>query len=217
MTEQTRKGVVQLDATSTREVENDVLELTFTITKDGKDSAEVQEFLKEKVKAALEVIVPHKKPDEVGVETTGMSIQPRYGKKGELVGYWGTASIMVCGTDTATISKIGGNVTSMPIAGVSQSISRKLRESMEQSLIEEAIANFNSKAEQVTKLFNYGAYEIETVRLQVYEDGGGGYRPKGGARAVMASASLEAAPIATESGKGTITGTVNGSIIMRKE
>ena len=214
MDQQQRKGVVQIDATATRDVENDVLELTFTVTKDGKESGEVQEYLKEKVKAALAVITPHKKPGEVEVETTGLAIQPRYGKKSELIGYWGSATLVVRGTDTSTISKIGGEVVSMPIANVSQAVSRKLRESMEAALIEEAIRNFNAKATQISTLFGYTGYDIETVHVSVNE--GGGYRPKGGRAMMLSAAAAMPESVQTEVGKSALMGTVQGSILLTR-
>lgn len=213
MSEVTRKGVVAIDATATRDVENDVLELTFTVTKQAADSADVQEFLKEQVKLALAIITPLKKKDEVEVETTGLSISPRYGKKSELVGYWGSATLVVRGTDTATISKIGGEVTSMPIADISQTVSRKLRESMETELIAEAIGNFTAKAKQITQLFGYNDYEIEAVNVSVSDDNG--YRPKGGSRMMALSVSAAPEAVQSEAGKSALVGNVRGSILLK--
>ena len=193
----TRKGVVSINATATRDVENDVLVLTFTVSTDGKESQEVQEYLKERVKLALAVITPRKKKEEVEVETTGLQISPRYGKKSELTGYWGSATIVVRGTDTTAISKIGGEVISMPIADVSQAVSRKLRESMEAELVKEAIENFSAKAKQITQLFGYSEYEIELVQVSVNENNGS--YPRARAQMVMASVGA-AAPIQTEAG-----------------
>lgn len=163
------KNVVTLDGRAICDVEYDVLALTFTEQVTGEDSHLVQEVLTDTLRAALKLITPYKKKDEVEVETTGLHITPQYADstKDDLLGYTGTVSLIVKGTDTSTISKIGGSITSMPIASVAQSVSRKLRASKETELIAEAAANFKLKAEQISHLFGFDSYKIESISITV--------------------------------------------------
>lgn len=205
---------INLQAQAIRELQNDVLTIEFTATESGVDPAVVQEELQKKLADALTVIRPLLKKDEVETETGSLSIYPRYNKKNEISGYQGQVSLTVKGTDTATISGLASKITTMVVSGTSNSLSRKLRKSVEKELVNEAIASFCEQARQAVNAFGYAGYEIGNVDIQVARDRGY-YGSSLRSMRPMAGAALEATPLEVEGGKAEVNAQVTGSVIIK--
>lgn len=210
----TDKQTINLDGVSTRELANDVVSITFTATTEGKVAEAVQVELREAVRAALEQIRPFVKDEEVEVTTDSFKVQARYSGAGKMNGYMGFASVTIKGTDTATIAKLATDVKTMVVFGSGNSVSRKAKLAVEAELMEEAIADFRSKADAITKAFGYKSWEVSSVNVSVSGDrnyGGGKVMALGSAGLESASASME-----IESGKSTMSGQVRGTISLSR-
>lgn len=208
MTEQ----VISIDASSERDLANDVVSITLQATKTGATASEVQTVLREDVKAALEQVRPLLKGEEVEVTTDSFEVQPTYTKANKPNGYLGTATITVKGTDTATIAQLASDIKTMAVSKSKNSISRKLRLSVEAELMKEAITEFRTKADDVAEAFGFKYWTLGSVRASVNVS-----RPSyGGGGKVFAMAAAESAPMEIESGKSTMIGSVSGSIILSK-
>lgn len=205
-----KMGIVNLSTIANREVENDVISITFSVTKEGTDSNIVQEELKTALETAL-VFVRPVVSSEVEVETGAFHVGPRYDAKNKPNGYTGYTSLIVKGTDTKSISQLSSMMTTMTIAGVGHELSQKKRESLEDELIAEAVNTFHEKAENAAHLFYADTYDVKEVTISVQRSLGGVAQ---GARLVGAALS---SPLPIESGKSTVGVTVNGSIRLRDE
>lgn len=207
---------INLQAQAVRELQNDVLTIEFTATESGVDPAVVQEELRKKLADALTVIRPLLKKDEVETETGSLSIYPRYNKKNEISGYQGQVLLTVKGTDTASISGLASKITTMVVSGTSNSLSRKLRKSVEKELVNEAIAAFCEQAQQAVSAFGYAVngYEIGNVDIQVAQDRSY-YGSSLRSMRPMAGAALEATPLEVEGGKAEVNVRVTGSVIIK--
>jgi len=210
-------SIVNISTTATRDVTNDVLAITLIASASGVDANEVQRDLRKDVNDALLLVAPLKKDDEVEVSTDYFNVQPRYdNKRVKVVGYIGQAAITIKGTDTTTISKLAVQIKSMVISGTANSVSRKLRESLESELIAEAIANFTAKADTVTKLFGHTSWSVGGLNVQAQDDHRYG-RVAAGSSYKMMALSAAAAPEEVqdvESGKSSVTASVSGSIVL---
>ena len=74
-------NVLQLQASGTVEVQQDLLVLTLAAVKDGKDAESVQTQLKQALDAALQAVRPSAAAQKMEVRTGAFSLSPRYGDK----------------------------------------------------------------------------------------------------------------------------------------
>lgn len=210
------KNVIALSAVVTREVDQDEIAITFETIQSGPDSSQVQQnlntFLSEALAAARTAFDDN---EDVRVETGAFSVSPKYGKKGAIDGYEGTAELIVKGTDTSSIAKFAGELRVMRVADIGHSVSRKTRISLEGEMATAAIAEFRARATQYTKDFGLKSFSLINANVNVnlqQQHRGGGAR----VMAFAASASMnESAPVAVSAGKEILTAQVSGSIQLK--
>lgn len=206
-------GVLNLNATATREVAQDWMTLVLSVNKEGNDAVAVQNQLKQAVDAALTEARKLARPGQVELQTGAFSIYPRYGSKGTMTGWQGSTELLIQGRDMAAIGQLTGKVSSMTIARIGYSLSREAREKLESEITAQAIERFRTMAAEQAKLFGYAGYTLREVSVSA-DHGGGGPVPMVRASMAMAKmADAEALPV--EPGKGTISATVSGSIQLK--
>ena len=202
-------NVISLQAQADREVEQDMISITFSTTQAGPSSAIVQEALVLFTTEALEIARACRKGSQVRVETGGMSVQPAYDKKGGISGYQGRSSIIVSGTDTKTISELTGKIKSMSVADIDFSISPALTKRVLKKLTLEAIAAFQEKALEVATAFSATSFKLINANVS----SGTGHRNRNVRAAAMAFSTASAsASMEVEGGKELLQASVNGSI-----
>eukprot|EP01137_Pigoraptor_chileana_P030419 Opistho-2@16944 len=81
------QNVLQLSATSTVEVQQDLLAMSLTTTRDGSDANAVQAQLKAALEAALAEAKKSAQPGQLDVRTGNFGLYPRYAKDGKLNGW----------------------------------------------------------------------------------------------------------------------------------
>ncbi len=205
------EGVLNLSANASVEVAKDLLSVTLSATREGTDAASVQGALKQAIDAALTEARKSAKPGQVEVQTANFSLYPRYGDKGRMIGWQGSAEIVVEGRDMATIAALTGRLTTVTISRVGYGLSREAREKVEGEVTAQAIARYRAKAGDMVRQFGYGSYTIREVNVGTNEP-----PPMGGMPLMRAQASFakdEALPV--EPGKATVTATVSGSVQMK--
>lgn len=207
------QGVLNLTANASIEVAKDTMSIAFTVSRDGSDAAAVQAQLKQALDAALAEARKVARPGQVEVQTGMFSMSPRYGVKGGLAGWQGTAELLVEGRDMPAIAQLAGRVTTMTIGRVGYTISRELREKVEQEAAARAIASFRAKAAATTKQFGYADYTIREVSVSTNDPGPIVYAAAMRPAMAMAKVADEALPV--EAGQGTVTASVGGSIQMK--
>ncbi len=224
-------NVVSLSASASVDLPKDWLTVVFATTKAGADAAAVQAQLKQALDAALIEAKQLSKPGEVEVQTGAFSLSPRYAppvlvhapsgspSSGSVaqrpatptvIGWQGSAELIVEGRDTQAISKLTSRIQSLSISRVGFSLSRQAREKVEADVTAQAIDRFRSHASAVTQQFGFAGYTVREVNVMT--DGPVG-RPMPMMR-MQASAMMSDAALPVEAGNQTVTASVNGSVQM---
>lgn len=209
--------MLNLSASATQEVQQDVINIRFSASKEGADAATVKQALQQALDAALVEARKVVKPNAVDVQTGNFSIYPRYTSKNGtsvLNGWMGSAEMLVQGRDITTISQLSGRISSMNISSVNFSLSRQAREKQETEVIAEAVARFKARAQDFTQQFGFRAYQIGVVNVNTEEAGPVRVQPMlmRAAAAPAASSLNDALPV--EPGRSTVSVSVNGSVQM---
>ncbi|MBL0731183.1 SIMPL domain-containing protein [Piscinibacter sp. HJYY11] len=206
------QNVVGLSASSSIQVNNDVLSVTLSTTRDGAEAGVVQSQLKQALDAALAEAKKSAKPGQIELRTGNFSLFPRYSNKGVITGWQGTAELSIEGRDIPGIAQLTGRITTMTIARVGTSLSREQREKVEGEATAEAVARYKAKAAESARLFGFTGYTLREVQVSSNEPPMYAAAPMMRAKA-MSDAS-ESLPV--ELGKGTVTVTVNGTVQLTK-
>ena len=204
------QNVLQLSATGTVEATQDLISMTLSTAREGKDPAAIQAQLKAAVEAALAEARRVAEPGQVQVRTGGFSVAPRYTNTGR-DGWQGSAEVILEGRDFARIAQLAGRIATMTVANVGFSLSREQRAKVESEAQLIAIDRFKAKAAELARGFGFGGYALREVSVSSSEPGWPQPRPMAMASAMRA----EAAPVPVEAGKANVTVTVSGSVQLR--
>lgn len=204
------KNVVQLSASAYREAVQDWLTVVLVTRQQAADPGTVQNQLKAVLEKALSHAASQTKHGALEVSTGGFSVQPRYGREGQILGWQGSAELLLQGRDLGRVSTLAGQVPGMSVSQMSFSLSREASRRLENDIRQEAIANFRHSAQEVAQGFGFRAYELRDVSVQL----GGGEQPMFRQRAMLADAgaAMSAAPVPVEPGKSLVQVTVSGSV-----
>jgi predicted secreted protein len=204
------QDVLNLSASGTVEVAQDLVTLTLSTTKMGRDASLVQSQLKSALDAALADARKAADPGQMDVRTGGFSIGPRYTNTGP-DGWQGTAELVLEGRDLARIAQVAGRIATMTVAGVHFGLSREARVRVESDAQKIAIDRFRAKAAELARGFGFGGYALREVTVTSAENAPG---PRMYAMAASASRA-EAQPVPLEAGKQAVTITVSGSVQLK--
>jgi predicted secreted protein len=208
-----QRNVVSLSATASQDINQDLLAVTLNVTREGSQAAEVQGQLKQVLEAALAEARKSAVPQGMDVRTGAFSMYPRYNNQGRVNGWQGSAQLVLEGTDMARIAQVAGKLTALNVMGVEYGLSRATRESSESALLAQAVARYRAKAQDVAKAFGMGSFALGEVSVQSGEPGFES-RPVPMLKAMRADA-VDAAPLPGATGKGTVSVTVSGSVILQ--
>ena len=142
-------NVVQLSADGAVEVQQDMLRITLSTTKQGSEAQDVQRQLKQAIDSALQVAKAQAQPKAMEVQTGQFSLYPSHSPNNRIAGWQGSAEVILSGTDIARISAVAGKIQSLTISNVAFDISPELRRSTEIEAQSKAIAAFRKKAEEI--------------------------------------------------------------------
>lgn len=214
------RNVVALSASATVEVTRDWLTVVFSTTREGPDAASVQSQLRQAVDLALAEARKVARTGQLEVQTGTFSLYPRHAvpdprspaAQPAIVGWLGSAELVVQGRDMAAISQLTGRVTSLSIARVGQTLSREAREKVEGEVAAQAIARFRARADAVARQFGFTGYSLREVAV-ASDDGGPRPQPMMAMKASRAAGD-ESLPV--EVGKAEVTATVSGSVQLER-
>ncbi len=206
------QNVVQLQASGTVEVQQDLLVLTLGTVKEGKDAATVQTQLKQALDAALAQTRELAEAQKMDVRTGAFSLSPRYGEKQQITGWQGRAEIVLEGRDFPRITGTAAKVSTMTISRIAFDLSREQRAAVEQDAQKSAIAQFKRRAEQLSKEFGFTGYSLREVSVDSSSSAPG---PVPRMEAMKSSFSSSDSPVPVEAGKAEVTVTVSGSVQMK--
>jgi len=206
------QNVLQLSATGTVEVQQDLLSLNLTASRDGADANAVQGQLKMALDAALTEARRTALPGQLDVRTGNFALYPRYSQGGRFSAWQGTAELVLEGRDFARITQAAGRIQSMTLGGVSFGLSREQRARVEADAQSMAIDRFKAKAAELARGFGFSGYSLREVSVQTNDQGFP--RPVRMMTAEAKSAQADMA-VPVEAGKSTVVVTVSGTVQLR--
>ena len=203
------QNIVQLSANAAVEVQQDILTINMSSTREAVDANIVQAQLKTALDTALVEAKKSAASGQLDVRTGNFSLYPRYSKDGKINGWQGTTELVLEGRDFAKISAAAGKIQTLTIANVAFSLSREQRAKVETEAQRIAIDRFRVKAADIAKNFGMNSYSLREVAVNA-DDQGYVPRPRVASMSMKMSSSDEAVPV--EAGKSTVTVTVSGSV-----
>lgn len=206
------QNVLQLQASGTVEVQQDLLQMNLTTTREGSDPALVQSQLKSALDAALAEARKSAQPGQLDVRTGNFALYPRHNRDGRISGWQGTAELVLEGRDFTRITQAAGRITSMTLGGVSFGLSREQRAKVEGDAQAQAIERFKAKAAELARGFGFGGYTLREVSVNASEPG---FMPRMRMAAQEAKVASADAAVSVEPGKSAVTVTVSGSVQLR--
>ena len=205
------QNVLQLSATGTVEVQQDLLALTLTTTREGPDAATVQNQLKAALDAALVEAKKAALPGQLDVRTGNFSLYPRYSRDQKISGWSGTAELVMEGRDFPRITSTAGKIQTMTMGGVGFGLSREQRARVEGEAQALAIERFKAKATELARGFGFSGYTLREVAVNSNDQG----YPRPRMMAMEMKAAQADAPVPVEAGKSSVVVTVSGSVQLR--
>lgn len=207
------QNVLQLSASGSVEVQQDLLVLTLGTSRDGKEAGAVQSQLRQALETALQEARRSAEPGKMDVRTGQFSLYPRHGKNGEITGWQGRAELVLHGRDFARITATAARIQGMPIAQVGFGLSRSESERAEREAQSQAIEAFKVRAATLTQAFGFAGYTLREVSVSSQ-----GQMPVPRPRMMAMEAKMAPmadSPLPVEAGKSTVEVTVSGSVQMR--
>ncbi|HEX2544261.1 MAG TPA: SIMPL domain-containing protein [Ramlibacter sp.] len=206
------QNVLQLQATGTVEVQQDLLQMNLSTTREGSDPGAVQAQLKTALDAALAEARKSAQPGQLDVRTGNFALYPRHNREGRISGWQGTAELVLDGRDFSRISQTAARITTMTLAGVSFGLSREQRAKVEGEAQAQAIERFKAKAAELARNFGFAGYTLREVAVNANEPG---FMPRMRMAAQEGRLASAEAAVPVEPGKSSVVVTVSGSVQLR--
>ena len=206
------QNVATLSASGSVEVQQDLLSISMTTSRDGSDAGVVQTQLKQALDTALVQARQTAAAGQMEVRTGNFSLYPRYGKDGKINGWQGSTELVLEGKDFARITAAAGKIQTLTMGNVSFALSREQRAKVEADAQTLAIERFKLKAGEVAKGFGFSSYTLRDVSINANDQG---YTPRPRMLAMSAKSEASDSPIPVEAGKSTVLVNVTGSVQMK--
>ena len=207
-----RHNVVQLSAQGAVEVQQDLLSISLSTSRDGSDAGAVQYQLRTALDAALAEAKKAVQPGQLEVRTGNFNLSPRYGRDGKPMGWQGSAELILEGRDFAAIAGLAGRIQTLTVSGVSFGLSREQRGKVEAEAQGIAIERFKTRATEIARSFGFTSYTLREVNVAANDQG---FAPRPRMMAMDARAGVADAPLPVEAGKTTVLVTVSGSVQLK--
>jgi predicted secreted protein len=204
------QNVAQLSASGSVEVQQDLLSILMSTTRDGTDAAAVQSQLKAALDAALLEAKKTAQPGLMDVRTGNFSLYPRYNKDGKISGWQGRTELVLEGKDFPRITATAGKIQTLTLGNVGFALSREQRAQVEGQAQAQAIESFKAKAAEISRSFGFSSYTLREVAINANDQGP--IRPR---MMAMEAKSADSSPIPVEAGKSTVLVNVSGSVQMK--
>ncbi|NOX76725.1 MAG: SIMPL domain-containing protein [Gammaproteobacteria bacterium] len=202
--EDTHYDRISLLATASDSVDNDILETTLSVYREGNNPS----VLSEEVNSAIQWAVGEaKKISGVTVQTMGYRTYPVYQQQ-RLSAWRVRQSLRLESKDTAALSQLIGQLQErLAVEQVRYRISAQRRNAVEESLIAEAITLFEQRAKLVAKQMGRRRYRV--VQMNINTSGAPMQRM---ARAEISMMTDVRTPPKFEAGAQTVMVSINGTI-----
>lgn len=195
---------ISLLATVVDEVDNDILEATLSVYREGSNPSLLSEEVNSTIQWAIDEA---KKVSGVTVQTLGYQASPVYQQQ-RLSAWRVRQSLRLESRDIARLSQLIGQLQErLAVGRVGYRISAQRRNAVEESLIAEAIGRFQQRAELVAKQMGRSRYRV--VQMSI-DTGGAPTQPM--MRAEMSAMADARISPGFEVGTQTVRVSVHGTI-----
>jgi predicted secreted protein len=206
------QNVLQLQASGTVEVQQDLLMVTLTTSREGPDAAVVQSQLRTALDAALAETRRTAQPGQLDLRTGNFALYPRQSRDGKISGWTGTAELVLEGRDFPRITQAAARVQTMTYGGISFGLSREQRAKVEVEAQGQAIERFKAKAAELARGFGFAGYTLREVAVNANEPG---FIPRPRMMAMEAKGVAADSSVPVEAGKASVVVTVSGSVQLK--
>jgi predicted secreted protein len=204
--------ILNISATERREVDQDLLVANLQVTAENAQPGTVQNEINETMAKAVEAA---KKVETVKVNTGSYNVYERTDPRSKERQWYGQQTLTLKSKEADDLLELTGALQEMGLKmeGLNYMLSPETAVQVQDSLLEDAIAQLQVRADRVATAMGKGSAEIRELNTQSempYP------RPVPYARMEMAAVSSDAMakPVA-EAGQDTITMTVNGRVILK--
>jgi predicted secreted protein len=201
---------VNLSASASVPVAQDMLTMSLSTLREGPDAQGVQAQLKTALEAALSLARREARSGQMEVRTGRFSVSPRYGRDGKPGGWQGSAELLLEGQDVVRISETAGKIQTMTVSGVSWGLTPAQRQLVQAQAQAQVVAQFRQRASELAKAFEFSGYTLGEVSVN-YDDAA----PPGRPLMMAERASASATPVPVEAGQSLVTVTVTGSVQLK--
>ena len=156
---------LHVSASAVTQVQQDWLVVNLHARHQAADATAVQQRLQILQDRALAAIRPEVNAEQFQLQTGSFRVYPRYGRDGKIQHWEGVSELIVQGRDVPRITRVAANTRDWTVADMQFELSRSAREKAEQSLMQEAIAQFNAKAQALATGFGFKAFDLHEVHL----------------------------------------------------
>lgn len=206
------QNVLQLSASGTVDVQQDLLVISLNAVREGADAATVQNQLKAVLDTALAEARKAVAPGQMDVRTGNFSLYPRHNKDGKIAGWQGSAELVLEGRDFQRITATAGRLQGLTMGNVGFGLSRERRAQVEGDAQKQAIDRFKAKAGELAAGFGFSGYTLREVSVNANEPG---FARPPRMMAMEAKAAAADMPVPVEAGKSTVMVTVSGSVQLK--
>ena len=206
------QNVLQLSASGTVEVQQDLLNMTLVATREGADAASVQGELKAALDTALAEARKAAQPGKLDVHTGNFNLSPRYTREGKISTWQGRAELVLEGADFALVAATAGRINTLNVGNIGFGLSRPQREKAEAEAQKIAIDAFGQKANELAKGFGFSGYTLREVSVNASQ--GGPMQPR--MMAMAKSGTAADSPVPVEAGKANVVVNISGSVQLTK-
>ncbi|MCM2295131.1 SIMPL domain-containing protein [Rhodoferax sp.] len=203
---------VSLSASATVQVPQDELTLTLSTQREGSNAPEVQNQLKSALDTALGLARRQAQSPQMSVSTGRFGLSPRHDRNGKLVGWQGTAELVLQGSDFVRISQTAAQLQTLSVASVVFGLSAQQRQDAQAQAQSQAIAQFQKSALEIAKSFGFGGYTLGDIQVNANQPGP--VRPYMMAASIRTTAD-EASPVPLEAGVSQVNVNVSGSVQLK--
>lgn len=200
---------VSLQATASAEVDNDILEATLSVHREGSNPSLLSDAVNADIRWA---IAEAKKVSVVTVQTLGYQTNPIYQQQ-RLSGWRVRQSLRLESRDIAALSQLIGKLQErLAVGQVGYRISPQRRNAVEEKLVVEAIDRFKKRAALVAKEIGRNRYRLVSMNINTR---GGPAQPVARAQVSMMTESRGAPSF--EAGVQTLQVSISGVIELQLE
>lgn len=207
-----QENILQFSASAETQVQQDVLVMTLSTSKEGADARVVQNQLQQALDAALTSAKKQAVEGQLDVRTGDFGLSPRQGKDGKITGWQGQTELVLEGKDFAKIAATAASINTLQISNVRFSLSREARDKVRGQVQAEAVQRFRAQAAELARQFGFSSFTLRDVSVNNNE-----FTPHMGMRAGMMAMAKEASSdaIGLEAGKSQVQVQISGSVQMR--